>query len=296
MSPRRVLQRVVPASVGVMGVACLGALVTACNAVWGIDGLDYDRGGSGAVGATGGTGGAAGAHTGLTGTGTSVGGWSPTTSSGSGASAAGPTGGSGGDPCAAPCNTPPNSECYEPTGTCDPQTGGCSYTMLANGTTCASTTCGDWDTCDWDGPCSNSGSRSRTCTDYTCQTGTCTPSQRQDPGDCSRTVANGTSCSGGYCCSQSCVARNNVHHCGSCGIDCGSDDCVELHGTANQYSCTCYSTQICKSLGFGSAATCWDDGVQMVCNCQCSSGSSCTGQCAGGGICQMVSGHNYCHY
>jgi hypothetical protein len=92
------------------------------------------------------------------------------------------------------------------------------------------------------------------------------------------------------------VARNSNGNCGSCGVSCGGQSCVQEHDHPGQYSCTCSSNAFCQGAGFGGNATCYNDGTQMLCNCQCSSGSSCGGQCAGGGTCADVSGHNYCHY
>lgn len=193
------------------------------------------------------------------------------------------------------CNSPPDPLCYEATGTCDPASGSCQYAAKPDGTACGTTTCGDWSSCSWGGECSSTGTRSRTCTDYACSGGTCASSNRPDPGTCTRTVANGTSCSLGYCCSNTCVARNNKSHCGSCGVNCGTQSCVQITGL-NQYSCTCSSNAFCQGVGFGSIATCYSASGQMICNCQCPSGTSCTGQCSGGGVCADVTGHNYCHY
>jgi hypothetical protein len=70
---------------------------------------------------------------------------------------------------------------------------------------------------------------------------------------------------------------------------------VQITGL-NQYSCTCSSNAFCQGAGFGSIATCYGTSGQTLCQCQCPSGTSCTGQCAGGGTCADVTGHNYCHY
>jgi hypothetical protein len=178
-----------------------------------------------------------------------------------------------------------------------PPSGECSYILKPDGATCAETTCGDWSACLWDGECSNSGSHGRTCTDFVCDTGTCTATARDETGDCSRTVANGSGCSVGYCCSNSCVHRDDDANCGSCGVHCSSGGCVEVHDHQSNFSCKCSSDSTCRQIGFGSIATCYDDNTQMLCNCQCPGGaSSCKGECAGGGTCADVGGQNYCHY
>jgi hypothetical protein len=261
----------------------------ACNAIWGVDQLEYDGQGSGAT--------SSGAGGGDSGGSTVVGGQGASASGGSG-TAAGPTGGSGGSLCVTPCTTPPNAECYEAVGTCDPLTGDCSYPTKADGTTCGETSCPEWSVCSWDGECSSSGTRARTCTDYICSAGNCTSGTHDESDPCSRTVDNGTGCSAGYCCSHTCVARHDENNCGSCGVSCsGSTSCVQLHDHSGQYSCTCTYDSTCQGEGFGSGATCYDDLTQKLCNCQCPGGAtSCTGQCAGGGICSDTPGQNYCHY
>lgn len=193
------------------------------------------------------------------------------------------------------CSSPPDGACYETVGSCDPATGSCAYSPKQNGTPCGATTCDDWGSCQWNGECSESGTKNRACTDFKCSTGTCSPSNRSETGTCSRSIPNGTSCSAGYCCSNSCVARNSKTNCGSCGVNCGTNSCVKITGL-NYYSCTCSSNSFCRGAGFGDIATCYDGDGQMICDCQCSSGTSCGGQCAGGGTCADVSGHNYCHY
>ena len=284
--------------------ALAGSSLVGCNSIWGIDDLDYSSSsatepggwgtGAGGHGGTASLGG--GGHGGMAGFGGAGAEAGTGGTAGAGGTAGG--GGSGGSLCSAPCDSPPNALCYQAQGSCDPGTGDCSYTALANGTSCGQTTCGAYGSCIWDGPCSHSGHRTRTCTDYACQGGTCSSTQRSEDDPCSRTVANGTACGNGqYCCSQSCVARNSNANCGSCGVSCGSQTCVQLHDHAGQYSCTCFGNAFCQGAGFGGGATCYNDGVQTVCNCQCPGGLlSCTGQCAGGGTCADIPGHNYCHY
>jgi hypothetical protein len=275
--------------------AVVGLVVAAgCNAMWGIDELEYgaDRaGGAASAGSTsGGFGGGSTTSGSSTATASHAGGWAGAGGSGNVA------GHGGGHLCTEPCDDPPNDTCYEPSGTCDPATGECTYEPLPDGTQCAATDCGSYGSCTWSGECSNSGTRYRTCTDYECASGTCSPSSRQESDGCSRTVSNGTPCSAGYCCSNACVARNSNGNCGSCGIDCGASSCVGIVSQPGQYSCTCATNSFCRNAGFGADSTCWHDGIQSVCNCQCVSGSPCSGQCAGGGICSAVPGHNYCHY
>lgn len=283
-------------ALGTTAALAVTVVVGGCNLMWGIDELEYagdDQGGAATAAPTGsaGSGGTSSGGSGVTSSGTGVAG-----SAGSAAGPVGGAGGAGGGPCSEPCDDPPNDVCYQPTGTCNPSTGECSYTRLADGTECAATSCGSYGSCSWSSECSNAGTRYRTCTDYECSAGTCAPSTRQESDPCSRTVSNGTACSAGYCCANVCVARNDHDNCGSCGISCGTLSCVALVAHPGQYSCNCFTNDFCRNAGFGALATCWHDGIQSACNCQCSTGSSCTGQCAGGGICADVSGHNYCHY
>ena len=256
----------------VLWPAAACTLLLGCNAVWGIDDLGY--GGSSGASSLGGLGGAAGAT-----------------------STTGGSGGSGGASCTTICDSPPNTECYEPIGSCVPPNGECSYALKPDGTACADTTCTDWSACAWDGGCSNSGSHARTCTDFVCDSGTCTATARDEAGTCSRTVSNGSGCSAGYCCSNSCVPRDDDGNCGTCGVHCSSGGCVGITGHPGRYSCKCSSNDTCQHIGFGSIATCYSYNGQMLCNCQCPGGaSSCKAECAGGGTCADVSGHNYCHY
>ncbi|HQP36511.1 MAG TPA: hypothetical protein PLI95_15085 [Polyangiaceae bacterium] len=193
------------------------------------------------------------------------------------------------------CNDPPGNPCLEASGSCDPGSGNCVYPNKANGTQCGSTTCDGWGTCSWNGECSGTGSHSRTCTEYKCSAGTCSPSSYNDSEGCTRTVNNGTPCSAGYCCSNNCVAKNDHANCGACGVDCGEYACVKISGKSF-YTCSCYSNDWCRSHGFGPKATCYTYNGQSLCNCQCDGDVNCTGQCAGGATCAEVSYHNYCFY
>ncbi|HQP37351.1 MAG TPA: hypothetical protein PLI95_19340 [Polyangiaceae bacterium] len=197
------------------------------------------------------------------------------------------------------CTTPPNSDCYQGSGSCDPATGNCSYPSKPNGTECGATTCGAYGACAPTGECSASGTKERSCTDHKCQSGTCSPSSRTESAACSLVVTDGSPCSAGYCCSNACVPRYSNAHCGACGVECYLTSCQQIAG-ANpaQFSCTCTGDAYCKNAGFGPDATCYDDGKgQQLCDCQCPGGAlSCYGECPGGALCADVSGHNYCHY
>lgn len=68
------------------------------------------------------------------------------------------------------------------------------------GTSCAATTCGAFGVCDpgSTGVCSLTGTASRTCQDFTCQSGTCAPAMRSESVACSR-ATDGMGCGAASC-------------------------------------------------------------------------------------------------
>ncbi len=91
------------------------------------------------------------------------------------------------------------------------ETRGCS--RMTGGTSCgAGTSCGSWGACEgFDDPCDQTGTQSRSCTDYTCGGGTCNGgAERSEVTGCTRDTngsscddglwcTDGDSCSGGFC-------------------------------------------------------------------------------------------------
>ncbi|HEY8428488.1 MAG TPA: hypothetical protein VIL20_08950 [Sandaracinaceae bacterium] len=113
-------------------------------------------------------------------------------------------------------------------GTCTPstttETQAC--TRDTDGTSCGSTTCGSWGSCGgFSDVCDETGTRSRTCTDYTCSGGVCAETTRSESQSCTRDT-DGTSCGSTTCGSW-----------GTCG---GFSDICDETGTQTR-SCTDYA-------------------------------------------------------
>jgi hypothetical protein len=136
-------------------------------------------------------------------------------------------------------------------------------TRSTAGVACRATVTGAWGPCGgFSNACDTTGTQSRPVTTYTCGAGTCNGATSTQSQACTRTVANGTSCgSNSYCCSGSCVARNDRQHCSACGVVCPSGTSCASH-RAGQYSCSCSSNAQCQSAGFGASATCYNHPFQ----------------------------------
>jgi hypothetical protein len=158
----------------------------------------------------------------------------------------------GTNPCAnVTCNSPPNTQCYNTTGTCS--NGTCSYTRKATGTTCndgnASTT---GDACTSTGTCVGTVVVTNPCANVTCNSPP-NPQCYTSPGTCSNGTcsytlkAAGTACDdgepdtlddrcdgSGFCsgsvltcstgqtrCGTYCAnLKTDVNNCGECGYEC----------------------------------------------------------------------------
>lgn len=126
-------------------------------------------------------------------------------------------------------------------GTCTPatstETGSCSRTT--DGVGCGMRTYGAWGACgSFSSTCDETGTRSRTVTDYFCASGTCAPSMSTEDGSCTR-ITDGTTCDttmygtwgacGGYSsvCDETGTRSRSVttYACsdGSCGSSTGSE-------------------------------------------------------------------------
>ena len=95
---------------------------------------------------------------------------------------------------------------------CDPSASTTGWSPGNAGATCASGSCGAWSACTFSGTCSNTGTRTRTCTAYTCGGGTCggTSSTQTDTTSCTRNT-DGTAC--GIGCNASCSSGLCTDHC-----------------------------------------------------------------------------------
>jgi hypothetical protein len=193
----------------------------------------------------------------------------------------------GADTCAGgTCSVHAGNPCTKPCDEAGKKCAGCAVDADCGPVTYGTTSC------PWPNVCATSVTGSRAVHTPKCVSGSCTVVDSTQSQTCTRSVSNGLSCgSNSYCCSGSCVAKNDPNHCSSCGVKCGSGSSCGSIGGGN-YSCTCSSNAQCVTAGFGSGATCWSPSGQMYCNCQCTT----AGCCSGGGSCSKPSGINYCHY
>lgn len=132
------------------------------------------------------------------------------------------------------------------------------------------------------GTCAEDGNP---CTGDVCAAGRCTHPPRAD----------GSTCGAGRCCGGDCVdVRSSERHCGVCGVDCGARACVAG-------ACRCGSNTDCVTSGYGSTATCFDqgDGNGLRCQCVCRADSAWRGvcdECPGAAQCEQRSGLNLCFF
>jgi hypothetical protein len=99
------------------------------------------------------------------------------------------------------------------------------------------------------------------------------------------------------CCNQVAVDVSADGNCGACGIKCPSGfTCGQV--VTGAWGCHCATDTSCVNAGYGTGATCYNDGTVTYCNCQCQTGSytTCTNRCIEGAICHDVPGQNYCAY
>ncbi|NOK23962.1 hypothetical protein HMI50_44070, partial [Corallococcus carmarthensis] len=130
------------------------------------------------------------------------------------------------------CNTPPNTQCYNPTGT--ESNGTCSYTPKAAGTACndgnATTRA---DVCNSSGTCA--GTACNTPPDAQCYN----PIGTDSNGTCVYTPkANGTACNDSNTCTQSDTCQSGTCS-GSSPILCTASDQCHAAGTCNPLNGTC---------------------------------------------------------
>ena len=189
----------------------------------------------------------------------------------------------------------PAPVCHQ-AGACN-ASGACVSTPLANGTSCGTTTSPCQRQVCENGSCQLANVVNGTACNpgNVCKTGAC-----EDGGCAATNRPNGYKpASGNRCCSGAQTALDTTSNCGACGLKCESGaSCQSISG---HFACSCpNSDAVCKSTGYGSLATCYAaTSAGQFCNCQCNSPlvtTTCTGQCAGGATCYVVSGQNYCAY
>lgn len=119
-----------------------------------------------------------------------------------------------------------DTECTR--GTCDPSAG-CVAQPINESTPCgAGTSCEAFGACSFEGNvCDESGVRSRTCTNFTCQSGSCVGSSFQDTEECSRDTDGTQNCS-----------PPTVTNCGACDYANVCDQDANQTCTCTSFSCS----------------------------------------------------------
>lgn len=150
----------------------------------------------------------------------------------------------------------------------------CTSAPRNEGATCDQTACGPWSTCSYPSTCAETGTQTRTCTDYICVSGSCQGQTRNETSTCTRDtdgqdcgtcsscsyldVCDNTGsktcpkCSNGECVNQSFTCPRNTDglDCGICKIcqggtcsgtpsddtDCGTIDCDGLDTQCRNYN------------------------------------------------------------
>ena len=139
------------------------------------------------------------------------------------------------------CDTPPNADCYEPTGTCNAD-GSCSYFPKTNGATCETGNLCTADTCVA-GVCTE-GDPNITCPDPDqCHLpGTCDP----DTGVCSNPIkTNGATCNDGLFCTATDTCQGGI--CTGTGTPCSTGLCLRCDEVQNICISTCGVGFECKN-------------------------------------------------
>lgn len=178
---------------------------------------------------------------------------------------------------------------------------GCASSNINEGLTCDTTQYGAWSSCSYPSQCANSGSKTRTVTEYKCSSGVCQSSsytETESGGVCTRTADGdncGTKdcdyldnlpcrnyndvtkyCSGGTCGDPPCNSYTNA----SAGTVCGS------WSSCSWTSCTNYTGSVycTRSGGSKTAPACNGSGSCNSTTSQSCANSSCGGgtRCSGG--------------
>jgi hypothetical protein len=164
------------------------------------------------------------------------------------------------------CNTPPNSVCYAPLGSCGGGDSGCSYTPYPDGTCCG---------------------YKMSCQGGTCGADTtpedCTNGKDDDCDgliDCQDPACAGQNCGSSFTC---CIPRTNCpnfqtdpNNCGACSITCGTGGCG-AGCSGGQYCCSAGQCVCRGGGGCPSNQTCTsgDCGMDGVCQCNARDPSTC---------------------
>jgi hypothetical protein len=171
------------------------------------------------------------------------------------------------------CNAPPNNQCYNSPGTCNPSNGDCSYTTKSSGASCDdSNACTSGDQCNASGTCSgttitgcktcNSAADcndNNPCTNDVCSGGVCSnPNNTASCNDNNPCTDNDT-CGNGTC------SGTNIPGCKNCNVN---SDCNDNN------SCTsdiCDANKKCTNNNLANGTTCLD-GNQCTLNDTCQNG------------------------
>lgn len=160
------------------------------------------------------------------------------------------------------------------------------------GVTCRAPECTEWGACSYDSTCTNSGTRTRTCTTYSCAAGACQAEQKEEPDSagCARNT-DGDPCGSGSC--------------GSCGYANGCD--TQSDKWCYEYVCgggTCNENGYSSSYGCPSRAIECSPGTTQTCSvpdedvCNgapgyCTGSKTCSDSCTWN-ACMRVAGGCFC--
>ncbi len=133
------------------------------------------------------------------------------------------------------------------------------------GDSCGMTTCGAYGTCDYTDSCDETATRTRTCTDFACASGTCMGSPRMESSSCTRTTTGITcgseTCGGFGSCNYSSTCDESAQRSRTCTTPtCSGGSCSGSSMRTDTDPCTrdtdgtsCGSSQICTA---GSCVSC----------------------------------------
>jgi hypothetical protein len=168
-----------------------------------------------------------------------------------------------------------------------------SCTRSTMGVTCDVTTCGSYGSCGgYASTCDETGSQSRTCTDYECAGGGCAPQTRSESRGCTRSttglMCSATTCGAwGTCGSYTSTCDETGTQTRTCtDYECGSGSCGGVSRTESR-ACTRSTTGTsCNTTTYGSWSTC---SYADVCDESASQSRSVTTYTCGGGNCDPSS-------
>ncbi len=176
------------------------------------------------------------------------------------------------------CNSPPNDQCYNSPGTCNPSNGNCSYTTKTSGTSCDdSNACTESDQCNGSGTCGGTTipgcktcnvnadcSDNNPCTDNVCSGGVCSNPNNTASCNDNNPCTDNDICGGGTC------AGTPINGCKPCNVN---SDCNDGN------SCTqdiCDASKKCVNNNLNNGTACLD-GNQCTLNDTCQNGTCTAG-------------------